>query len=202
MRIVECTPGMQGADMVTQLTPSSARALRAAGLDYVVRYLGGLSPGELAVILDAGLGCQLVTYGRVGPRSAAMGAQDGAADLAHLRSLGIPAGMLAWVDLEAAHGAAADVAAWLDARSSAIVQAGYVAGLYVGDSCILDGPQLYARPHVTRYWRAFNSWIPVPQCEWSQIQHAPPNQILAGVQVDRDTAQADLDGRVPMMLVA
>jgi hypothetical protein len=203
MRVVPCPPGAKGADMASVLTTAHAMGLRNAGLDYVVRYLGGLSPAELAAILSAGLGCQLVTYSRAPGwhPTQTMGDADGLVDVGRLERDGIPKGMLAWIDLEGASGGSADVAAWLDARSKIIVDAGYIAGVYAGDSCILDGPELYARPYVTRYWRAFNIGIPEPQCGWCQLQ-SEPNTMLAGVLVDHDVAQADNEGRVPLMLSA
>ena len=204
MKIVPCPPGARGADMVSTLTPAHATALRNAGLSYVVRYLGGLSAPEMQDILASGLGLQLVTYSRApGWRpTAEMGSADGALDVLRLGELGVAEGMLVWIDLEGAHsGSVTDVARWLDARSRCLVDAGYLAGVYVGDSCVLNGAELYARPHVTRYWRAFNSGIPEPQCGWCQLQ-SQPNTMLAGVLVDHDVAQADNDGRLPLMLTA
>lgn len=204
MNVAPVATGARGADMVTRLTSESAARLRAAGLDYVVRYVGGLSREEMADVLGAGLGLQLVTYSRAPgwTPSGAIGAQDGIEDLKHLAWLQVPAGMLVWIDLEGAHGTAADVAAWANARAYALVKEGYIAGLYVGDSCVLNAEELYALTFVTRYWRAFNSGIPEPKCGFCQFQAYPPNQMLAGVQVDRDHAQPDYVGRVPMMLVS
>ena len=178
-----------------------AMALRNAGLDYVVRYLGGLYAPEMHDVLASGLGLQLVTYSRAPgwQPTQTMGDADGLVDVSRLERDGVPGGMLVWIDLEGASGSAADAAAWLDARSKCLADAGYLAGVYVGDSCVLNGAELYARPHVTRYWRAFNSGIPEPQCGWCQLQ-SQPNTMLAGVLVDHDVAQRDNEGRLPMML--
>lgn len=204
MKVVSVPLGSRGADMAQALTSAAAQALRGAGLDYVCRYLGGLDPHELDEILAADLGLQLVTYSRAPgwAPSRAIGQSDGATDLAHLQALSVPAGALVWIDLEGVSGTAADTAAWIDARSAVLVGAGYVAGAYVGDSPILNGAELYALVHVSRYWRGFNQGIPEPKCGWCQLQTFPPNQMLAGIEIDRDFAQSDYAGRVPLMLVA
>jgi hypothetical protein len=204
VKVVPVPLGSRGADMAAALTFTNAADLKTAGLDYVTRYVGGISGAELALIHAAGLGLQLVTYSRAPgwTPSAALGAGDGAGDVAHLHALGIPAGMLVWIDLEGVSGSAADVIAWVEARAAALVGAGYIAGLYVGAGEVLNAAQLYALRGVTRYWRAFNQGIPEPRCGWCQFQTFPPNQTLHGVEIDRDFVQSDYEGRTPLMLVA
>jgi hypothetical protein len=204
MQIAPVPVGSRGADMVTVLTSSTAAGLKALGYDFVVRYLGGLSFTELSEILSAGLGCQLVTYSRAPGwlPTAAMGASDGANDVAQLKALGVPEGVLLWIDLEGSGDDATDTAGWVEARAAAIVAAGYVAGLYVGSGCVLDGPQLYALGSVTRYWRAYNAGIPEPDpAGFCQYQLFPGEMTVGGVLVDIDFAQQDYKGRVPIMLI-
>jgi len=204
VRVLPVPLGSRGADMAAALTCANAADLKAAGLDYVVRYVGGITGAELSLLLDAGLGVQLVTYSRAPGwiPSAVVGAADGSKDVDRLRELGVPAGMLVWIDLEGVNGSAADVAGWVESRAAVLVAAGYVAGLYVGAGETLSAAQLYAIPNVTRYWRAFNAGIPEPRCGWCHFQTFPPNQMLHGVQIDRDFVQADYEGRVPLMLAA
>ena len=204
MRIIQTPIGSRGADMASALTAESAAGLKAEGLFFVVRYLGGLSTDELAAILATGLAVGLVTYSRAPGwhPSAAIGATDGAVDVAHLTALGIPKGALVWIDLEGSSGDSAATAAWLTSRAAEIVAAGYVAGVYVGDGCVLNGPELYAVPGVTRYWGAFNRGIPEPQCGFCQRQLYPPNQVLAGVEIDYDTPSGDYEGRTPSVLAS
>lgn len=203
MRVAPVPVGSKGVDCDTALTATSATRLKANGVDFVTRYLGSISTMEISAILSAGLGLELVTFAHTPgwTPSATLGAEDGDTDVMHLKALGIPEEMIIWIDLEGSGGDAADTSAWINARSKAIVQAGYVAGVYVGDESVLDSQQLYALPHVTRYWRGFNSGIPTPKCGWCQIQLYPPNQTVEGVLIDHDVSQSDYEGRLPTMLI-
>ena len=204
MKIAPVLCGSFGIDCATVLTAESAAGLKGTPIDFVARYLGQLTPPELAIILEAGLGVELVTFSHAPgwEPSAALGNDEGHVDVARLAELGIPTGMVVWIDLEGSGGDAAATAAWVNARATVLVEAGYVAGLYVGAGCVLDGAELYALPHVTRYWRAFNEGIPEPACGFCQFQLFPPDQTLAGVLVDLDFTQEDYARRTPMMLVA
>jgi hypothetical protein len=192
-------------DCDTALTvPLIASMKQAKDLDFVVRYLGSVTTLEITDILESGLGLQLVTFSRVPGwmPTVEMGTEDGRTDVLRLQALGIPSGMLVWIDLEGSSGDAADTMAWINARAQILVQTGYVAGLYVGSQSVLNAVQLYALPDISRYWRAFNQGIPEPQCGWCQTQLFPPNQQLGGVEVDWNYTQTDFKGRVPMMLIA
>jgi hypothetical protein len=202
MKVIPTPVASRGIDCTTVLDSSSAGKLKSAGIDFVVRYLGGVSSEEAQEILAAGLGLQFVSYSRAPgwmPTSA-MGSSDGALDLQHLKSVGALPGVTVWIDLEGSAGTAADTAAWIEVRSFILVQAGFLVGLYVGNQCVLNGTQLYALPHVTRYWRAFNEGIPQPQCGWCQFQLNPADQMIAGVEVDYDCTQEDYEGRTPTMM--
>jgi len=202
MNVVPIPVGSMGFDTDTQLTADTAAKLAAAGASFVVRYLGSITSTELVAIQAAGLGVSLVTFARPPGwmPSAAMGAEDGANDVARLHTLGVPPGMVIWIDLEGSGGSAPDTEAWVNARSAALVAAGYLAGLYVGDGCVLGGAELYSLPHITRYWRGFNAGIPTPECGFCQMQLFPPDQVVDGVQVDIDFVQKDYNGRLPTML--
>jgi hypothetical protein len=204
MKLVTISVGSVGVDTDTPLTATLATALANQKVDFVVRYLGSITSAELSAIQSAGIGVSLVTYSR-GPGwmpTAVMGASDGATDVSRLQALGVPPGTLLWIDLEGSGGTEPDTAAWVNARSAAIVAAGYVAGLYVGSGCVLNSAQLYALPDITRYWRAFNEGIPTPQCGFCQMQLFPPNQMVSVIEVDFDVVQEDYENRLPTMLVA
>lgn len=205
MRVVDVPVGWRGVDCATPVTVDAARALKARGVDFVVRYLGQVTAAELAVLFDAGLGVELVTFSRAPgwDPSAELGTKDGDEDVARLVvELKIPPGMVVWIDLEGPAGDAAVVAEWVSARASRLVNAGFIAGLYVGDGCVLNGEQLYALPEVTRYWRAFNYGIPEPACGFCQFQLYPPDIAMAGILVDLDFSQHDHGDRAPTMLVS
>jgi hypothetical protein len=193
-----------GFDCVTILDAARATSLKAAGMSFAIRYLGSITPSELASILDAGLLFMPVTFSR-GPGwvpSAAMGTQDGTQDVQHLTSLAIPKGGTVWIDLEGAAGSAAIVAAWVNARAKVIRAAGYEdVGLYVGAGDVLNGQQLYDLAEIDRYWRSLSS-VPEPaRCGFSMIQ-LWKTITLAGTEVDVDTVQFDYLDRLPMMVAA
>ncbi|MGO8992371.1 MAG: glycoside hydrolase domain-containing protein [Polyangiaceae bacterium] len=204
MKIAPCSVGARGFDTATALDAATVAALKSAGFDFAVRYLGGVDVAEATLILNAGLGLQLVTYSAAPgwTPSAALGTLEGQTDVTQLRALGAPTGLTVWIDLEGAAGDAASVTDWVNARSGVLVSAGFVAGLYVGNASVLDAAALYALPNVSRYWRAFNAGIPEPACGFCQMQLYPPSQVVQGVDVDLDVVQEDYEGRLPTLLVA
>lgn len=202
MNVVPIVPGSRGLDTDTPISANLAKTFYALKFDFVVRYLSDVTVAELGAILASGLGLALVTHARAPGwlPTEAMGASDGAADVAALKALGVPSSMVLFIDLEGSGGDAIDTAAWADARSKAVVDAGYIAGLYVGDRCVLSAAELYVLPNVTRYWTGFNRGIPEPQCGWCLLQLFPPDQVVAGLQADLDCSQQDYAGRLPTMI--
>ena len=193
-----------GYDCVTVMTPTRAAALKAAGMSFAVRYLGGINQAELAAILNAGLLFMPVTFSRAPGwvPTAAMGTSDGQQDVAQLQALGLPQGCTVWIDLEGVDPStpASAVSDWVNARSAVIKGAGFDAGLYVGYSCILDGAQLYALPNINRYWCAFNGTIE-PSCGFCMRQ-LNKTITLAGTEIDVDCIQYDFKDRLPNMVAA
>jgi hypothetical protein len=203
MQVVNVPFGTKGFDTDTTLTPSLAQQLQPQ-FGFVVRYLSALSTTEINDILGSGLWLELVNFAHKPGwlPTASMGTADGQKDVQLLKQLGIPQGMELWIDLEGSAGSVADTTDWINSRALQIVSAGYLAGLYVGNSCVLDGPQLYALPNISRYWQAYNQGIPEPQCGFCQFQLFPPNQTVSGVLVDLDYSSSDYKGRVPIALMA
>ena len=174
-------------DCDTTLTAQTAAGLRAAGAAGVLRYLGALSPTELALILDAGLLCGLVTFADQ---------WDPASVRAELQALGVPQGVCVAIDVESVHETADVVASRIDACSAAIASLGLLPALYVGADQPLDAAQLYARQTV-RYWRSM-SLVPEPRCGYSLAQG--PTTVIAGVKVDIDYPRPDYYGRTWMLI--
>jgi hypothetical protein len=194
-----------GFDTIATITDDSAAALKAAGMSFGIRYLGGVSANEVQSILNAGLYFMPVTYSRAPGwvPTATMGQQDGAIDVGHLRTLGLPKACTVWIDLEgvAPSTSASAVEAWVNARSAAIVAAGWEAGLYIGDSPVLNSAQLYSLPNINRYWKAWNLGIPEPRCGFCMMQ-LNKTITLASVEVDIDCIQYDYEGRLPSVIGA
>ena len=192
-KAVPATIGARGFDTITAIGPAQASRLKSAGYDFAVRYLGSLSDMEVKTLNEAGIAVMGVTYG---------GAFDGAAAVVNAREKAkLPPGTSLWLDLEGQdrHRTGADITTAANAWYDTVAAAGYLPGLYVGSGCVLDAGGLY-RLKFTRYWRSC-SLVPKPSCGWSCIQLYPPNQVVAGVQIDIDVIESDYRGRVPAWCV-
>lgn len=198
--------GARGIDCITVLNPTSAARLRAAGIDFVVRYLGTLGPQERDAILGSGMALLVVGYSRKPGWSptGALGAQDGAAAVVHAGQAGLPVGMHLFCDLEspARSATADDCIAYVNAWSAAVRAAGYRTGLYVGYGLPLTAAQLFHALEVDCYWHSCSQVPDVEVRGYALVQDAHANQVLAGVQVDVDTLKADNLGGVPCWLEA
>lgn len=193
-----------GARLVdsTGLTPGICPALKAAGVDGLIGYLGGcLTPALVAAAMANRLGIVPVNYSHEEGwiPSAALGEADAVKSTRLLAALGIPmVGLVDWCDLE---GAGADPTAYLNSWSEIVAEEARLAGLYVGAGGLLSGPQLYGLPRFTRYWRSLSMGIPEPQCGFC-LDQLYPSTVCAGLLVDYNFAQQDFEGRVATWVVA
>lgn len=193
--------GAVGFDCVTPITPREALALKAAGMSFAVRYLGGipgsLTTGERVGLEAAGLGVMAVTY-----------ADDfnGSTAVLRAQAAGILPGVTVWLDVEGYHGDSATLIAKINAWAGAVRAAGYDPGIYVGAQALLTSKQLYDLA-VDRYWHSMSRVVDVggqlaePSCGWCMLQLYPTIKV-AGVDVDADVVQSDYEGRVPSWQIA
>jgi hypothetical protein len=188
LAVQKAVVGARGIDTVTTLTSESAAALKAYGFSFAIRYLGSIGAFEVAAITGAGLLLSFVTYADK---------WDGAATVAELEALGIPAGATIWLDVESVNEPATMVIGKINAWANAVSSAGYQPGLYVGAAQPLTAAELYALG-VVRYWHSMSS-VPTPSCGFCQLQLYPTVQV-AGVSVDIDVIQQDYEGRLPMLV--
>jgi Domain of unknown function (DUF1906) len=193
-----------GIDCVSILTASSCRALKAAGIAFVIRYLDTLTPQERDAVLEAELGLGFCSYSEAGGwlPTDAKGIAGGAQAVAKLRALSIPEGPTVWTDLEgvAKSAAAADVMGWANAHASQITAAGYDAGLYVGAGGGLTGAELFSL-EFDKYWRSLSD-VPTPSpAGWALLQLFKTT-VIAGVAVDVDAVQYDWKDRLPLLVWA
>lgn len=192
-----------GIDTVLRLTASQCAALRARGFSFACRYLGGLTPDELATILAGGLAVFPVTYSRKPGwvPTPGMGAADGKAAVTRAKYLKLPAGTTVWLDLEGCSGSADATTAWVNEWAAAIIAAGFDPGLYVGYSPGgLDENALW-KLKVDRYWRAPFALEPA-RCGPCMFQLYPLNTKVEGVNVDVDVIGHDRLNRVPNWVVS
>jgi len=193
--MISANPPMaaRGVDTVRLLTEAEALALRAAGVDYAIQYLGSVTADGVAGIIGAGLGLYPVTFADQ---------WDGPKTVAELEALGIPAGTTVFLDVEGVGPTITPAAliekinAWADAVS----HAGFISGLYVGAQAQLTSQELYEL-RIFRYWKGLskvidrNGALAEPACGWCLVQ-LYPTSTCAGVLVDFSFVQRDYKGRI------
>ena len=194
-RLVDSLPFSQ------QGTAAQAAALKAAGVDGLIGYLGAMNAERLRYVLDAGLGFMPVTFAGAYNN----GPQD---EILQLRALGIPAGTTVWLDMEG-RGTLTDVDGLkgkINAWAGAIKAMGYEPGLYCGVPQPFTSAELYALA-VVRYWesgsdvRDRNNALAKPNCGYCLRQFLPQG-FHAGVFVDFNMVGQDFKGRLPTWCVA
>lgn len=187
--------GTKLVDTTTELTPPRLNSLRAQGVEGVIAYLGGnLTPALLSACEVACIGVVPVNFSREPgwPPSVQLGESDAQNSVRRLSALGVPTeGLYDWCDLE---GAGGDPTGYLNAWAAIVADGGRKAGLYVGAGGLLTGPELYALPGFTGYWRSLSRGIPEPQCGF-MLSQLYPTTTCAGVEVDYDFACHDFEGR-------
>jgi hypothetical protein len=177
-----------GYDCVTQMDAVRAAGLKGAGMAFCVRYLGSITPSELAVILDAGLLVSLVTYADKWTPEATV---------AELTALDVPHGVTIWLDVESVNEDAATVTSAINAWAAAVSAGGWQPGLYVGANQPLNAEELY-QLNVVRYWRSMSN-VPTPSCGWCLMQ-LYKTVTVAGTEVDVDCVQYDFQDRMASMI--
>jgi hypothetical protein len=203
MRVEQAPNGARGVDTILPFTASRAKAIKGAGYDYVVRYLGVLTTPERNIILQAGLALLAVNYSRRPGwhPSASIGDLDGLASVAHARKAGLPDGMSLYCDIEGPGGGANDTIAHVNAWATRVQAAGYKAGMYVGYGIQLSDVQMYHDLKVTGYWDSCSRNVDVAKRGFQMFQHYPPNVHVAGLQVDVNHIETDGMGDTPSWLV-
>ncbi len=191
-------------DTSTKLTSSEARALYAAGVRTVGRYVffgpphvGDIDAAELTMLIGAGLTVFLIQHvrnpGWVG--STQTGIDDSEAAIANARAAGYDddnGDLCLALDLEGCKmGDPAHAAAWC----TAVAAAGYRPLVYIGYASGMVTPGMDALAGDPRFWCDYApiSARPIPSRGYSLHQQAQTT--LAGVGVDRDTI-LDADGLV------
>lgn len=182
-------------------TMLQADAMRAAGMEFFVGYLGAVTPERLGHVLSAGMAFMPVTFG---------GAYDGGKAVAQVEALGLPQGVTVWLDLEgeAAMNPTDDqLIAKVNAWASAVDSAGYEPGLYVGSPQPFSSDELWSLK-VRRYWNALSSErdregrLAEPRCGWAMYQMYPSVAWRGtGILVDVDVISADYLKRLPTWAV-
>lgn len=199
-KVQSAAPGLLGFDCNTPVTAKVAQAFISSGYSFCVRYLSrttqgksDLSAAEANTILDAGLALMAVQHVRKPgwQPTADLGQQDGAAAAKNAASIGFPAGVNIWCDLEGVlkGTSAQDVTDYCNNWFTEVANAGFVPGLYVGDSCILDDGQLFSLKF-QHYWRS-QSNVPNVRSRGYQMFQLFPEVTKNGIGIDIDVTQSD-----------
>lgn len=197
MNVVTPEPGSKGCDTDAALTYLDARGLFDAGFRFVARYVVSLTGTELSDILRAGLLVSFVSYAN---------SFDPSDEIAALQRLGVPKGVVVWLDVEDVHDDPITLQQRINGWAHAIEAAGYIPGLYVGANTLLSSIELW-KLAVKRYWhscsrvldRSSNEAAPI--CGWCMYQ-CTCEVDRAGVRVDIDFTYEDYRGRGVTMVAA
>lgn len=197
--------GAIGFDTDYKLTPDHIGQFAQAKYDYAIRYLTlgtvqdtsvDLDGTEAQNILDRGLGLMPVQRVRLPgwAPSADLGTYDGTNSRAHAYTVGFPAHVNVWLDLEGINVGTdpKDVIAYCNNWYDAVAAWGYIPGLYVGSCSILTGDQLYHELKFQHYWKSMSA-VPTPLPRGFQLIQTAA-QPYYGVPIDRDVAQTDHQG--------
>src|SRR5579864_2068966 len=136
-------PGLLGFDSDTIINAQVAQEFYNQGYRFCLRYISrsyespnDLTSSEAGTILSSGLALMAVQHVRASGWSPteSLGQQDGTNAAKNATSVGFPAGVNVWCDLEGVQdGAAAqDVIDYCNAWHDAVQKGGFVPGLYVG----------------------------------------------------------------------
>lgn len=191
-------PFQLGFDVLSPVTEAMLQEATARGMTWVGRYLNVLSPSEVTLLFDYGMGILPYTEAMTSaPLTDATGRSYGKACAAHAATLGIPEGVHVAIDLEApAEGS--DAAHHVNAMSEILRGQGRPSALYVGVPQPLSGPELF-RLAPNRYIKGGGA-AAEPPCGWSAIQLEPLEGLtLAGVKVDVEVSKFDYLGRALML---
>lgn len=162
--------GTKGFDTNTTVGPVSARELKAVGYDFAIRYIRrapvntyDISVGEIATILQAGLGLMLVQHvasENVWRPTAELGSTYGMTAAQECRKVGLLPGVTVWLDLEGLHPESLQqpetTIQYCNNWYKEVYLAGYRPGLYVGWHAGLTADQLYRRLKFSSYWSGYN----------------------------------------------
>lgn len=200
--VENASASVPGFDCNAVLSAELAQQFFSQGYRFCLRYIAhaqaslNLSAQEATDILNSGLALMPVQHVRApGWRPVqALGQQDGQEAALIAQTIGFPAGVNVWCDLEAVNPAAQaqDVIAYCRAWHEAVRAAGFSPGLYVGAGTLLTEQQLFDLPF-QHYWRSSSNVPDLPSRGYQLVQFRPTIQ-LNGIPVDLDVTLPDSRG--------
>jgi hypothetical protein len=199
--VQKASQGLQVFDVNAPLTALQAKEFKEAGFVGAIRYLprtsalmsGNLTYEEATLILASGLCLSAVQHVPLPDwlPTPELGSQYGGFAASYAKNtVGLPSGMVLWLDLEmvSKEATSEDIIGYCNNWASAVTEGGYLPGLYVGFQTGLSPEQLYANLSFTHYWRAYNGGS-VAVRGYQLIQH--DQKTLDGIEYDPSTTQND-----------
>jgi len=208
--VQSATTGLLGFDANTVITSEIAQTFFAQGYRFCLRYLsrgqeapGDLGSAEAEVILQAGLALMAVQHVRKAgwQPTGALGQRDGQAAGQNAAGVGFPAGVSIWCDLEGVQAGTPgqNVIDYCNSWFTAVANAGYLPGLYVGFQCGLNEQQLL-NLKFQHYWRSQSNVPNIGGRGYQMIQLFPEVK-RNGIGIDIDVTQSDFKQRQAQWLV-
>jgi hypothetical protein len=148
--VVTLAAHSHGLDVNGTLGPSTADCLLAHGILFAARYIplrgqspsGCLTAAEAAAVTQRGVAIAAVQHGRMGayePTPASQGADDAHGAVSYLKSIGAPAGLYVYADVENPDESISNSVAYAVAWSTTVAGS----GLYL--PAVYSGPRLIRR---------------------------------------------------------
>jgi hypothetical protein len=214
-RIQTAPTGCRGFDCNQPVTALVAHSFRDAGYCFALRYVprvvartNDLSAGEAQNILNAGLALMCVQHVEQGEwvPSAQKGTSYGTTAGEYVKSLGLPASTMIWLDLESVdtHVSGMQTITYCNNWHAMVKKAGFTPGLYVGWQCGLTPQELYSALAFQHYWSAYNlnrdrhpavRGVCMMQSQYPGKDAAPAIPFAYGV----DVIQSDALGGLPTL---
>lgn len=218
MNIGHLPSGTRGFDANSRITPAQASDAFRKRYRFAVRYVRrapvnsfDITAGEMATILDAGLGLMLVQHvAQPGWHpSLDLGRTYGDTAAQEATRAGYPKSGHLWCDLEeVASGTPAQVVIdYCNAWHRSVEAMGFLPGLYVGYGTRLTGEQLYRKLRFSSYWAAYNlnrDQAPTVRGVCMRQHAASMEDLIVGLTndtMDVDVIQADAMGDTPTLLL-
>ncbi|WP_449241157.1 glycoside hydrolase domain-containing protein [Desulfoscipio gibsoniae] len=189
---------MKGIDCATPITTITAKALAAAGMGFVCRYLVPDKPSykwkrltkkEAEIITAAGMLVVSVfeTTANRPAGGAAAGKEDGLLALKEALAVGQPKGTTVYfaVDYDARQEDYSAIEEYL--RAADDILDGYEVGVY-GSFAIVE--EMARRGVVKHFWQTY-AWSRGQKCSCANIYQYKNDQPLAGIQVDFNESYGD-----------
>jgi hypothetical protein len=202
---------MKGFDTNVKISYEKAKAMKASGYDFAIRYVGRIKQSsndidkdELNDILKAGLKLAIVQHCPPKPGiipSKETGATWGREAAIFAKEAGYKSGCIVYLDLEDVNPEFSrkqqDIIdfcnAWYDE-----VEKEYTPGIYIGFNTWLTGDMLYNKLKFTHYWKSFSRVPDVTTRSYEMWQK--PQITVNGIQIDPDEVTGDKLGNFPVFM--